>query len=63
MKVCERVYYYVEAILGNDLTDTAQFESHLHSQVPAMNNHKLKAMVSDGNTMQQFKSEYRHHYQ
>ena len=36
----------VEGILGNDLTDTAEFESHLHSRVPFMNNKQLKALVS-----------------
>ena len=38
---------YAEGILGNDLIDTVEFESHLHSKVQGMNNKQLKALVSD----------------
>ena len=38
---------HVEGILGNELTDTPEFESHINSHVPGMNNSQLKALVSD----------------
>ena len=34
---------FVETVLGNDLTDTVEFESSLH--MPNMNNDQLKALV------------------